>query len=883
MNSHRQYIPCFRVLAIVIPLQTPVAWAGGSSSIPAYQAGTGVLSYTFFNLTGNSCSMSSYGGGPNPAAYSGWAQSNGWDNWGDSANPQAGFFNTYGLPSSQVTNNFIFYNNGDPIASITTPTNPFILGSGQGGPSNGVVVTSSLLEPSSSNESINYPAMGDSWSISCSSSLPPIAVANLASAASALQSGGGTAYPYNNEFYVGLFGNASIQPTEWAGCDSWSNPCGVGFTDIPLNPFGSPNLGNLNMNWNVAPSAPNYQAMGGLWTGIYYNTPSCGTGSYTSCNPYNSYPGSSLFNLSMLPINLSAYVQANQNQSQSMSFTPIYGGVFTVAMGDPFIVSSYAAKMLWFLVSSSNYTLNNDTTLGDMATNLSSAQAGVFEPGSFESNYVQWLVGSSVSPETYPGSPQLAANAYYNAYKAASTAITKESVWGKVFTGLADTAIDIAIAATAALPGGDVVEAVAGGVAAAVGGAIVPDMNAAITNGFTTTISGPAPLSQNAPALINPTYAATNLFGLLLTNSGVQETINKTMQTNYPDFNDNPNPYWSNYSIYTDYIAYQTGQTTIPSGCVTTASGVSISLANNLLSGNCYNSSGTLVYNNGNLPEDTYTNVYSSNQTSAAFSIWNSILTGSDITTNSNGYIVSGNSAGNIPSFSPPIQLINATNGGASPINPLSEGIAVNTTFSLNSGTVTAATMVGLWDPTTPGTYPAPAATPQYLSEDGSYYFPTSGAYAPTYNATTGVFTVNGYCDPSSLTCTSSDFTPFANAPVSINMTGCIPGSSVVINIPTIDTVSLACQFADELDNVILDYSSCTSDPWATGGVLSAVITAPNTNTGLGGNATLACACVPSYLDGPGIGAASANQLLGGVVVGATSQYPNQKCPLPQN
>jgi hypothetical protein len=494
--------------------------------------------------------------------------------------------------------------------------------------------------------------MGDSWSISCASNLPPIAVGNLASAASALQSGGGTAYPYSAS-QIGFWENSTINPPAWNGCDVSWNPCGVGFSAGP----GIDIPGSVNLNWNVPLGAADYQPMGGLWTGVNYSARSCGGAPYTGCSD-NAYPGYSLLNMPMLPINLSAYVQGTQNSANTMSYTPIYGGHFTVAMGDPFLVTSYAAKMLWYLVASSTYALNNDTTLSEMAINLNSAEAGAFYPGSFESNYVQWLVGSSA----YPGSPALAANAYKSAYQAASTAITHESVWGKVFTGLADTAIDIAIAGTEALPGGEAVDAIATGVATSVGGDVVPDMNAAITNAFTTTISGPAPLSQNAPAVINPTYAANNLFGLLLTNSGVQEQINQAMASTNPDFQSNPNPYWSNYSIYTDYIDYENALNaqpppttpSTPAGCVTTGSGITISLANNLLSGNCYTSSGALYWNNAQqptLPNDTYLNVYASSQTTQAFSIWNAILTGSDVTTssNGNGWIALGDNVGDIP------------------------------------------------------------------------------------------------------------------------------------------------------------------------------------------------------------------------------------------
>jgi len=558
-----------------------------------------------------------------------------------------------------------------------------------------------------------------------------------------------------------------------------------------------------------------------------------------------------------------------------MYYTPIYGGHFTLAMGDPFIISSYAAKILWYAATSTTLQLGDATTLSSIQSALSNTSSGVFSTNSYEDAYVQWLVGSYSSTQGYTGAPTLAAQAYQSAYKAASVPLTKESVWGKVFTGLADVAVNSLVAATAALPGGVAVAAVATGAAATAAGAVVPDMNAAIGNAFTTTISGPAPLSQTAPAVINPTYAADNLLGLMLTNTGVQYAIDTVMK-----FTSAPSALTSNYSIYTG----NTG-----TACT------DIQVSTSLVSGNCPDGNGGSNANNGtNPPANGYTNVYYPTPTTTQLSLWDAILTGSDVV-NNGGYMELGASAGDIPSFSPPVQMINATNGASAPTKPLPSGVTVNTSFNLNSGTLTlqSLTLAG-GDPTTAGSTPAPAAMPSVtVAVNGSnpsgdsYAIPASSSnYAPTYNATTGVYSIGYYW-------TSGGYdAAFANGTQTINMTGC-PADANILLIITPDpsnttggqaSGSLSCQYSNvtltnvQL-NVQLSYQSCVSDPWATGGVLAAV-TDFDSSTGQYSNVTLACACVPGYLDGAKT-TQSGVPLLGGVVVGATSANTSQTCPAP--
>ncbi|MFM8442308.1 MAG: hypothetical protein ACKN9W_03075 [Methylococcus sp.] len=858
-------------IAVAAALQPAAVWAGASSTIPTYQAGTGALSYMFFNLSGSNCTLTAYGSGGNPAAYStSWAQVVGWGN-NDAAN--AGFFNNYGLggdeknPSSQVSNNYLFYNNADPINSSSVPTSAITLDVGQGGENSGktsnVVITSSQLGPNSDNYSINYPAMGDSWGIACYGQ-NTIALANLASAASALQSNGPTSYPYNQSM-TGWFYNSTINPPAWAGCNaqgnaSYTNPCGVGFTSANAS------AGNQILNWNVATTAANYQAMGGLWSGVNYN--------YN--NSSSTYPAANLLNMPMLPINFSAYQQASQgnsnpnDSSQSMNYTDVYGGHFTLAMGDPFVISSYAAKMLWFAVM--NATLNDDTNLSSISSALSkTAGTGVFSEGSYEDNYVQWLLGSQSASQNYAGAPQLAANAYQSAFKAASVPVTKESFWGKFFTGLADAALDAGVAALTFVPGGDVVVAASVGAATAVTGAVIPDMNAAIGNSFTSTLSANPPLSQNAPVVINPSYAANNLLGLFLTNTAVQSAINSTLSVSSP-----PNPFWSNYSIYTD------NQSSNTTGCA------NISMANSLMNGTCYPSgggSGVVNGSQGSVPSGTYTNVYAANPTTTEFSLWNAILTGSDVTTDGNGYIVMGNSSGSISSFSPPVQMINATNGSSAPTTALPSGLAVNTTFNLNTGTLTAQSYVNGTMPSGGNPPPSAAPTPTDVVSGSNPYNVVYSWATESYNSSTGIFSATAYWASVG---GNQNFYAFANGTPTLDMTNCLVNSAVTLTItpdpssPTGANASgaLSCLGIQTLSNVTLSYQSCVNDPWATGGVVAAFTTAPSSSTGEGGAVTLACACVPSYLDGPSTSTAGAN-VLGGVVVGATSASPTQTCAVP--
>lgn len=838
---------CALVIGAALP--TGIALAGHPET-PAFQAGAGVLSYSFFNLSGQSCIFTPYGAQPNP--YSATGNSN----WGiGSGGSNLSFFNS-GNPAPIGSGAWIFYNNPDPINTDTSgspPAFPPILTLNNGVGSGATIQVTST--ETWQNWSINYPAMGDSWSVSCGY-LNGSAIATLASSGSSLQSGW-----YGS--LVGSIPNANITPT--------------GISDIPWENGCSQNLANpcaadfapQGLNWNLDSNNPLFQNMGGLWSGINYTGP---------------IPASSSLNFAILPINFSAYVQPNtginftdMSPNVQTYFTSLYGGHTAIAVGDPYLVSSISAKILWFLATSTT-PLNNATQVSTIASILSNpANSGVFWFGSYEDAYVQWFVGSQSSSLNYPGQSNAAAQAFYSAYTAASVPITSEKVWGKVFSGLADVAIDVAVSALSEIPGA--VGVVVGGLAEGVSGEVKSDVNSAITNAYTYSASGAPPNPTQAPPTLNGTFAATNLFGLLLSNMGVQSEINSlTGNTG------GPSPLWSNYDINTDGDCIINGINTI-------------GVTNNLMQGTCQ---GTVNGKGSKVPTDTYTNVYAAKQTTTELSIWNAILSGSNISTNSSGYMITGGS-NQYPAFSPPTVVVNASTSNFSP-----NSIVVNTAFNANTGFLTANSIGVASEPystqstastTEPSYIPPPALQTNPTGTSPTIWaisIPTDGISYTSTGANAGAYTINTYCitnasnnigttNTSAPTCT----TP-ANGAQTINMTNCLQDSLVTVGgsianssqTPPTVNITLGCQPNPTPSGVTLNYGNCTNDKWASGGVYAAVTTPPN-SIGTVGEVVLACACVPSYLDGPQASDASSANLLGGYVVGATSSSPSQQCPQP--
>ena len=596
-----------------------VILAGQMATAAAYQynAKTGALSYTFFNLSPNSCSIPYFGGDPNSNALDGSMAAQ----WGWTVGSgDMGFFNTpFGgsdkHPNGILSKSPLFFNQADPI-SAPSPALPGSLNLGG--------VGDTVSSSSSFDGYGNPPAIGDSWALSCGGST--LVMANLAYASDHLESHSSSApYPYD-QYGSALYANCNMNPTSTES-SSGENYNAMGFTENTLN-FNDCNT-----------------VVGGMWSGL--NNP-------------NTAASSSL-NFSMYPINLSAYV-SNPVQSDGRSVAPIFGAHFTLAFGDPFIVSSYAAKILWYLVTNPNFSLNNDsfstTGLNDMENALLSPSNGnsIFPTNSYSYYYTQWLLNS-------PGEAQ---STLATLNTSANKPITHESVFGKTFSNLWLTTTSAIIMGINGLAGPEAGAAmgfsmlfISSEVRTSTGGPIA-EVNSKINAAFTSTVSQPAPVSQDAPAVVNSTYSASNLLGMLLANTFVQAEI-----VNAEGFTNNqPNPLWSNASINTDSLC------------------TSISVTNNLLSATCGS-----VNNNGSQAASVqeYANVLSTYPNSASntqLSIWDAILTGSDISTNSNGYLTLTNPSAS--AFSPPVQLVNAT-GSTSSVN------GVNATFNATAGLLSLA------------------------------------------------------------------------------------------------------------------------------------------------------------------------------------------------
>ncbi len=516
----------------------------------SYQAQTGALSYTFFNLSPNQWTLTPYGGGVNPQGQPGsFAVTQGWGN----VDGSVGVFNPVNIsggscsnPSTQVQGNTIWYN--ETPGPIAAPSGAITLSAGTS-ISKPVVKYSNQTSPT-----YNAPAIADSWVLSGNGN--NIVMANMASAPNMFISNWPSTtsdYPYCAS-QTSLYYNANINPPQPNSLinGSWSNPLGAGF--VPQT-----------MNLNVSNTSPGYVATGGLWSGV--NNP----------NPGNLALNS--LNLSMYPINLSNYVQSPVvNKGISQTAAPIYGGHFTLAVGDPFLVSSYAAKILWYIVTNNGYAFSNSslsTTDLSTLTNLVAPPSGnaVFASGSYSAKYAQWLLAS----------PGLAQSAISTMNTAASKPITHESVWGKITNAVLQLATNVAIASIGltAGPEADIgLEAILDaneGSLETLKGEAGPSVTDAITAYFTTTTSLQAPVTQTAPPVINSTYSSSNLLGMLLANSFVQAEINNAEGLG----NQSGFALWSNDSINVDNL------------CQTS----SVNVTANLISGPCYttNSGGTMT------------------------------------------------------------------------------------------------------------------------------------------------------------------------------------------------------------------------------------------------------------------------------------------------
>lgn len=773
--------------------------ANGSSY--EWQLGAGRLAYTVFNLSGNDCNMTPYVAGANPYAPDGApAQSVGWSG-------ENSFFDSilffpatsdpiYPPNQSQTTTSITAFTSAETFETSQT----FKVGGGE-----------------------NAIAIGDSWALSCpipgSSGSTYVVMANLASAGSGF---GGSDNIYNNsDINPPLTGNVP------------NNPGGAGFV----------NNANAVFNFNVDSGASYYQATGGLWSGVQ---------PATIGNPSSGLPAVNAISAAMYPINLAAYTASESSNAVATNYNPIFGGAFTLAIGDPFIVSSFNAKILWFLAASINsgsnaaFQWNDDsfpfsTSTASGAGNQLIAAAlagtcsgctGVFPTSSNAESYTKWLMEA----------PYQVAYEVVQSFTAASQPTL--TGWGKLFEGLWSVTADALNAAAAVMTGGESEAAqiaVMTSVSATTGG-----LTPVVDNSISNTFAQPTPTWQTAPLVVNPSYSASNLLGLLLANYAVQSWVQVIGKQPWDPA---ANPLWANFSIYTDSLCSN------------------LSVTNNLFSSSIRCSG---AEQSSLSPVPSYNNVYSTSPGgSQQLNIWDAILTGSNVTVATNQS--SGSSAANgmlvlanplTATFQPPMQIA-SSNGNTY--------TTVTTNFNITTGAITLTDAYGYSSP--PGVQPV--INPYTASYGGGRCSTLS--YSPlgiNYDNNTGILSVAGWQSGCTAQPDFNEGTATSYWSATLNMATCAPGSAVNYQAPGgngLDgpsSVSLVC--ANPNPNLVssnaseqpaLDYNQCVADINATGGVVAMPI------NGVPG---LACVCIPSYING-----GSENQLVTGISTGpGSSQCP---------
>jgi len=835
-----------------------------------WPANSGGFSYSFVNLSGADCNLSAFGGNPNPATGNSTSGNSGWNNG------YAYYDSTYSAKTYTIIPGFficdladnmkaptlaVFFGGCSPLqnqqwynltgasadpagwavgktgASYIYPgsgPNPVSLANGQ---------NISLIEPAAAMGGQPNPAtVGDSWVIQCNpdSSANPgqsVVMANLASAGDSLGSG------LLNDAYDYFASNALLNPPAPGN----------------LGPFSSANppSGNVNgmslvtsennvINLNQSSSSADYQPTGGLWLGI--QNPNANTAAYTLIP-------------ALFPVNLAAYTVALQesNNGNTQYQTDIYGGHLTFVIGDPFIVSGIAAKTLWFLATGQGgFSLNDNSFNADAPTNgiqsfLNAINGGLFPANSYALNYVNTLMQSTAQ----------AGFVVNRAIQAATVTTSHESFWGKLFTALFNVGMTAINDATAVYTAGAVSKPVSWAIRTAVDtttGSLGNPVDNAITNAFTTTTST-QPATQNAPLAFNPSFASSNLLGLLLTNAYVQYQV-------YAGTGNTPSlsPLWSNYTI-------QTADANSNGSCD------SIQVTNNLFQADveCFNGSGYVAQSQIN-PAPAYSNVCENHGNGACanagsgsdsqLNVWTAILTGSDVAANGSGELVVQNPA--TWSFQPPTQIADPSIG------------SIMTNFNLNTGALTMTS----YTPVTPAPSSTPTINPQagYNTGCGAENSASYAAANVSYDATTGLLTVGGYsygCPGNPFLYGGEDNLPLAT-PATLDMTTCSPGSTVNMaingysyvttiyfgpyeNTTQIPNMALECANpATVTTSVVLNYSQCVNDPNASGAVVG---------MNIGNSPGLACVCLPAYLSGQSGG------LVTGLYATAASTTQGAVCP----
>lgn len=809
-----------RLIALTIVLcQWPAlakSWDPGT-----WAANTGALSYSIFNLSGDSCqivypttsSMSTTANpaGANPYAAGNPAQSYGWNApssfWqtcsGDPTTCNGGgtgsnnlFSNTGGF---QVNDHWVaYFIQSDPVQAPVTISNSSVgtgssyITSGTSGTawSTGWTLGASGTWPINNgktnaigngnyqglyegtaemNQNDTAAATADSFWVLCAQGTTnpsqAIMMANVASASDSFNAGepnGGGGLAYNIDttvFYPqapGPRGSFSSAPA--AG----SNVNGAGFVADT----------NSVLNYSVSNS-------GGMWSTVVNNnvdaltttTAGGATVHYTPAN-YNLVPA-------MFPVNLSNYVTA----SSSTGYTDIYGGHFTLAIGDPFIVSSFNAKILWYLASRYALTdadFQSASGIANMITTLTANPGGVFGgngngSGNLNANtYVSWLFGSA---------SQAAAVAYASIQNATNSSST-EAFWGKLLNfalGVTMKMMNNYVGITNGAAQGIAQSNLKRTTASETTGYVQSTLSSAIT-GWATTTTANTPTTQNAPMVVNPSFSASNLLGMLLTNVVVQSQLNTATNTAVGE----SNPLWANYSMYfgTECVASSLSISGdfFPTG--SESSGVV----------QCYNSNN--VATNLTSTVGTYENVCSgwsaSNAVNAAtgnqcgadtgteLNLWNAVLGGTDLSPNSAGTELQTVNP-STSSFQPPT-LIAAT------------GVTqVNTDFNLTNGVLT---LVNYYPSTAPASQPSIADADTFFNAGGCVGSGSPIAQGVNYDAGTGMLTATEYvwlCSPGGWGTTE----PIPNGPISLNMNSCAAGSSALFNTVvtngTLQSASFSC------------------------------------------------------------------------------------------
>lgn len=274
-------------LIIVLSL---AGYAPTAAADYSYNAKTGALSYTVFNLSSNSvCTFTPYEGNANPSAvttaslstntqYDYYVWSNTASNAGWNSNVQEGnlgFFHSGGNPGS-APYNYVFYSPEDPISSPS----PSLTSLSQGGYGNTVEYSTAFSQGGAYNGN-NPPAIADSWTITCGASSADtsngtIVMANMASATNyflddgSVWSGSADAGRLTGIY---AFYNSAINPPSPGATNSSANPNGAGFVGDGSTLCSTDTIcpGNT-MNLNSTSTTESMQT-GGVWMGVYNPNP----------------------------------------------------------------------------------------------------------------------------------------------------------------------------------------------------------------------------------------------------------------------------------------------------------------------------------------------------------------------------------------------------------------------------------------------------------------------------------------------------------------------------------------------------------------------------------------------------------------------------------